>query len=113
MCKADLAQFCSTVQPGAGRLIVCLTTHRTALHPDCRERVDAINAIEADLAARAHEPVDQFLAEAYARRAHGEYVKKLNAQKKQSAVSSSTTAPAPVAGTAQSGQTPPPPKPQQ
>jgi hypothetical protein len=104
VCQPDLTQFCSAVQPGMGRLIACLNTHKTALRPACRDRIDAIDKIEADLAAKAHEPVDQFLAEHYAHQAQGGvWVKKPNALNQQPG-----GAPAPGASPAPSGQTPPP-----
>jgi hypothetical protein len=108
MCQPDLAQFCSAVQPGMGRLIACLNTHKTALRPACLDRVNAIDSIEAGLAAQAHEPVDQFMAEEYARQAHSVTVKKLNAQDRPATGSSGTTAPAAGTSPATSGQTPPP-----
>jgi hypothetical protein len=69
-CSWDLPHFCSAVQPGMGRKIACLNTHIAELRPDCRARINAINTVEAELAAKHHEPVAQFLAEAYARKAH-------------------------------------------
>ena len=69
-CDWDLPHFCSAVQPGMGRKIACLNAHIAALRPDCRARLNVINTVEAELAARRHEPVAQFLAEAYARKAH-------------------------------------------
>jgi flavoprotein len=36
-CKADVQKFCSGVQPGGGRIIACLNTHRGELLTACQE----------------------------------------------------------------------------
>jgi Cysteine rich repeat len=40
-CGQDLRRFCSGVQPGEGRLIQCLSSHRSQLSPACISRVAA------------------------------------------------------------------------
>ncbi|HEY5048849.1 MAG TPA: cysteine rich repeat-containing protein [Rhizomicrobium sp.] len=72
ICVSELKEYCSGVEPGMGRKLACLHDHKAALRPACRTKLNGVEAVEASLAARAHEPVAQFLAEAYARREHGE-----------------------------------------
>ncbi|MGD0192815.1 MAG: cysteine rich repeat-containing protein [Rhizomicrobium sp.] len=98
ICKIDLAQFCSAVQPGMGRLIACLNAHKADLHAECRQRITQIYEIESDLAAKAHEPLDQFLAEAYARKEHEHEIlpQQPRSQDKQSAGDSGSPATGPA-----------------
>jgi hypothetical protein len=40
-CGQDLQQFCNGVQPGEGRLIQCLASHRSELSSECLSRLSA------------------------------------------------------------------------
>jgi hypothetical protein len=40
-CGQDLHRFCNGVQPGGGRVIQCLASHRSELSPACLSRVAA------------------------------------------------------------------------
>lgn len=36
-CNADIQKFCPTVQPGGGRIVMCLVNARESLTPECRD----------------------------------------------------------------------------
>ena len=36
VCRGDYARFCSTVQPGGGRVLACLQQHLGELSAECR-----------------------------------------------------------------------------
>jgi Cysteine rich repeat len=36
-CRADLAQFCSQLQPGGGRISACIREHFAELSPGCKQ----------------------------------------------------------------------------
>ena len=38
-CRADLHKLCNGVQPGGGRLIMCLKQHESELSPGCRQEM--------------------------------------------------------------------------
>lgn len=38
-CHDDVAQFCSEVKPGGGRIAVCLKKHEKELSRECREKL--------------------------------------------------------------------------
>jgi hypothetical protein len=38
-CKADVKQFCKGVQPGQGKIIACLESHKLELSSACREKI--------------------------------------------------------------------------
>lgn len=38
-CRADMKKFCKDVQPGGGRLAMCLKQHESELSTGCRERI--------------------------------------------------------------------------
>jgi len=38
-CRADAQKLCKGIQPGGGRLAICLKQHESELSPACRERV--------------------------------------------------------------------------
>lgn len=38
-CEPDLAQFCSQVQPGAGRLRSCMKQHFREVSPGCKQAI--------------------------------------------------------------------------
>jgi Cysteine rich repeat len=38
-CRADIKKLCKDVQPGGGRLAMCLKQHESELSPGCRERI--------------------------------------------------------------------------
>ncbi|MGL4634833.1 MAG: cysteine rich repeat-containing protein [Beijerinckiaceae bacterium] len=41
-CRADYQKYCSDVQQGQGRIIVCLKKNFSQLTPDCRKSLVAI-----------------------------------------------------------------------
>lgn len=43
-CKADGHKFCSSVQPGGGRIIECLNTHKSELSAACQDALKAEKA---------------------------------------------------------------------
>lgn len=36
-CNADIQKFCPAVQPGGGRIVICLAKARESLTPECRD----------------------------------------------------------------------------
>lgn len=38
-CRADVQKLCKGIQPGGGRLAVCLKQHESELSPGCQERI--------------------------------------------------------------------------
>jgi hypothetical protein len=40
-CQADVQKFCSTVQGGGGRILICLQEHVKELSPDCQKQLDS------------------------------------------------------------------------
>ena len=38
-CAGDVQTFCSTVQPGQGRVVQCLKQNKELLSPGCKERI--------------------------------------------------------------------------
>ena len=40
-CQGDVKRFCSTVQPGEGRIVKCLREHARELSPECRQAARA------------------------------------------------------------------------
>lgn len=36
-CNADIQKFCSAVQPGGGRIVICLAKARESLTTECRD----------------------------------------------------------------------------
>lgn len=36
-CNADIQKFCPAVQPGGGRIVMCLAKARESLTPECRD----------------------------------------------------------------------------
>jgi hypothetical protein len=38
-CRADMQKLCKGIQPGGGRLAMCLKQHESELSPGCRERI--------------------------------------------------------------------------
>jgi hypothetical protein len=38
-CRADVQKLCKGVQPGGGRIAICLKQHESELSPGCRERI--------------------------------------------------------------------------
>lgn len=38
-CKPDIAQYCSAVAPGGGRIKECMKAHQAELSPSCKEAV--------------------------------------------------------------------------
>lgn len=38
-CAGDVQTFCSTVQPGQGRVVQCLKQNKESLSPDCKVRI--------------------------------------------------------------------------
>src|SRR5262249_59605323 len=49
-CSADLQRLCAGVQPGGGRILQCMRTHKTELSPDCQS---ALAQVAAQLKAKA------------------------------------------------------------
>ena len=49
-CSADVQRLCAGVQPGAGRILQCMRTHKTELSPDCQS---ALAQVAAQLKAKA------------------------------------------------------------
>jgi cysteine rich repeat protein len=43
-CKADGHKFCSSVQPGGGRIIECLNAHKSELSAACQDALKAEKA---------------------------------------------------------------------
>lgn len=41
-CGADVGKFCKDVQPGHGRIAVCLNEHAAELSPTCKKTVDTV-----------------------------------------------------------------------
>jgi len=41
-CSADVGKFCKDVQPGHGRVAVCLNEHAAELSPACKKSVDTV-----------------------------------------------------------------------
>jgi hypothetical protein len=95
-CKSDIQKYCKGVLPGMGRIVFCLFDNRPHLTPVCHDFVQKYYDIDAKLAAKAHEPLKQFMLEAYARKAqHDMAVKKAAAAK--AGTSSVSKPPAPPA----------------
>jgi hypothetical protein len=42
-CRDDARSFCRDVQPGGGRIIICLKQNYSAISPDCREAISDAN----------------------------------------------------------------------
>jgi hypothetical protein len=42
-CRPDVRRFCAGVQPGEGRLIICLRQNYSSISPECREAMTAAN----------------------------------------------------------------------
>lgn len=40
-CREDASKFCSNVQPGGGRIVLCLANNRAKLSEPCRKVLDA------------------------------------------------------------------------
>lgn len=40
-CRADFAQFCKGIQPGQGRVLVCLREHQDRLSPECKSSLES------------------------------------------------------------------------
>lgn len=38
-CRADLQKLCKDIQPGGGRLVMCLKQHESEVSPGCREEM--------------------------------------------------------------------------
>ena len=38
-CRADVAKLCKGIQPGGGRIAMCLKQHESELSPGCRETI--------------------------------------------------------------------------
>ena len=49
-CSADVKNLCDGLQPGGGRILQCMRTHKTELSPDCQS---ALAQVAAQLKARA------------------------------------------------------------
>jgi hypothetical protein len=52
-CLPDARAFCSSVQPGGGRLILCLDDHRAKLSPACNAVLPSSAVIRARLGTPA------------------------------------------------------------
>jgi hypothetical protein len=39
VCRWDIAQFCSDVNPGAARIVTCLKTNEAQLSPECKTQL--------------------------------------------------------------------------
>jgi hypothetical protein len=48
-CSADLQRLCAGVQPGGGRILQCIRTHKNELSPDCQS---ALAQVAAQMKAR-------------------------------------------------------------
>jgi hypothetical protein len=44
-CRRDMQQFCRTVEPGGGRIIQCLLSHRSSLASACRSDLLAVRSM--------------------------------------------------------------------
>jgi hypothetical protein len=55
-CHADAAKLCQGVQPGGGRIIACLNSHRAELSPACQTNLDKRQAKRAAGAGAAPPP---------------------------------------------------------
>jgi hypothetical protein len=43
-CRADVAALCSGVQPGGGRIALCLRDNRERIRPACRDTLAKVRA---------------------------------------------------------------------
>jgi len=51
-CSADLQRLCAGIQPGGGRILQCIRTHKTELSPDCQSALaQAAEQMKAKAAA--------------------------------------------------------------
>ena len=56
-CRADVATFCKGIQPGGGRIRVCLRANKDRLSEGCKSAIAAM--IQARRAARAQQSTQQ------------------------------------------------------
>lgn len=48
ICSADTLQYCSTVQPGGGRIFDCLKKNKATLNDECRQGLPAFEKLMLD-----------------------------------------------------------------
>ena len=41
-CKADVKTYCGSVEPGGGRLVVCLKDNESKISAQCNQKIDAL-----------------------------------------------------------------------
>lgn len=51
LCRSDYERLCSGVQPGGGRILVCLQSHARALSPQCGQVMSRAQALKDRAAA--------------------------------------------------------------
>ena len=48
-CRTDAQQLCASVKRGEGRMLACLSEHKTRLAPACRAHVDTTESCQAEV----------------------------------------------------------------
>ncbi len=59
-CKGDVAKLCPDVQPGEGRMLECLKTHKAELSPQCAGYMKQVQQQMKQLSAACEPDVEKF-----------------------------------------------------
>jgi hypothetical protein len=59
-CKADVEKLCKDVQPGEGRVLECLQTHKADVSPKCTAHLKEVQASVKQLSAACKPDVEKY-----------------------------------------------------
>ena len=59
-CKADVDKLCKDVQPGEGRILECLQTHKSEVSPKCTAEIKQVQAAVKQMSQACEPDIEKF-----------------------------------------------------